>query len=217
MHLTYLLLDVRNRLRDGAWSGASAGVETLEGRRARAELRRGRRDRFHDAVATEIEREVTTGSVGPESLEYIRLMRALLERWRAQVEPAGHFWVALLPSHPAQAPDELLFSGYDVIDLRKAQGDYGFEGKPWQFQNDGHWNELGNALAAVWLQRELSTQLGIPRLSDPQVRAELCAYDRAFARWLPSDCEEGALPGARAAELRAHYVPLDAALAAPET
>ena len=75
---------------------------------------------------------------------------------------------------------------------------------PYRFENDAHWNEAGNRLAAVCLNGFLERQLGLSPLSDEAVEGALSRYYAAFgappAAGRPADLA--------AAAIRARYAPL---------
>ena len=75
---------------------------------------------------------------------------------------------------------------------------------PYRFENDWHWNEAGNRLAAMCLNRFLEPELGLPPLSDEAVEAALSRYYSAF------EAPPGAGPPANptTAAIRARYAPL---------
>jgi hypothetical protein len=56
----------------------------------------------------------------------------------------------------------------------------------WRFKNDGHWNEAGNQLAAVYLYRFLEKETNLLPLSADKLNEEIYAYYAAFSgRWMP--------------------------------
>ena len=142
LHLTYLLIDVYQRLTDADTAG---------------EFRRAD-----------------------------RALRAGVLRWREEVEAnGGAFHVVLLPvpgtaRRFAQAdwPASL-----DVLDLGACFRDVipHFAWENYRFRSDGHWNELGNMVAAHCLYRFLEDELALGRASDAALARARHVYYRAFA------------------------------------
>ena len=154
-------------------------------------------------------------------------LRAGVLRWRDEVEAnGGSFHVVLLPEPgtaavfaKAEWPASL-----DVLDLdacfRATVPDYAW--KDWRFEQDKHWNEAGNMLAARCLYRFLEDKLGLASASDEALAQALHVYYRAFAgdagwqgrRFTPP--APWALPGrststaAQAEAIRARYLALSA-------
>ena len=56
---------------------------------------------------------------------------------------------------------EPLFEGVPVINLWREFEARGWSEEPWRFERDPHWNELGNARAAVVLYERLARDLGL--------------------------------------------------------
>ncbi len=210
LHLTYLLLDVRNRLVEPA-GGGDAFYDPIEARvleRMRDERDRRTMDDTSDAIASDFKE----GTVSERSRSWVDLLQAIVGRWRDDVEARGaRFYVVLLP-RPKEGLAEPLFAGFRVINLWRDFEAHGLSGEPWRFRNDGHWNELGNHLAAVLLYRRLAGDLGLEPLEDATLRRVLGEYYAAFDDGftpvgfvdLPSSDPE------RDAALRRRYVPLEA-------
>jgi hypothetical protein len=141
----------------------------------------------------------------------VALLQRIVEEWRGEVEArGGRFYVALLP-RPKEGLAEPLFAGSRVISLWREFRAYRFEGEPWRFEKDGHWNELGNQLAAIHLYKHLAPDLGASVLSDAEIRRALGLYYAAFDDyWEPSLwVERVALEPERARALRRRYAHLE--------
>ena len=185
-HVTYLLLDVRHRFdlrprgaffdreaehfmrfgRDGDWTGADSETWWLD------------------------DEEVAAS---------VAVFKALVRRWRRAVEDAGgRFRVVMLPLPTTPAMLAEIASEADVIDLHECFRGYdaahgnsreAWLGSPYRFQNDGHWNEAGNQLAAVCLYRYIEQDANLLRLSEDALREALYRYYSAFrdreVGWMP--------------------------------
>ena len=201
LHLTYLALDATGRL-------APYVSSTL------AELRAN-----HDA------RGGARGAAFSDDLfdHGLKVFGLLVRRWRDEVEESGgRFLVVLLPTQPDYPRVRPLLdeAGVGAIDLNAcyASRDEGHRERDWQespyrLRNDGHWNELGNRLAAACLDERLRREAGLPAMADAVRDAALAEYYAAFespqlgsARGHPSH-EESPQRGPLASERRARGHP----------
>ena len=175
-HLTYLAMDGWERLRREMVREVPRRREGTDGA-ARAVQEHGRaRPDIHD----------------------IRVWRSVVLRWQREVENNGAgFTVVGLPStsheQPALAslPDsvETLF----LRDCFLGQVSDPLPSHMLRFENDQHWNEASNMVAAHCLYRFLEARFGLLPASDEQLARERHRYYRAFAeapdwegeRWMP--------------------------------
>ena len=206
-HVTYALLDLRLRfdLRSRA---------VFFDRWAEYSLRNS------DRAAQE-----TFWLVGGENASITPVIKALVRRWRRAVEDAGgQFRVVVLPS--PTGPDRVAALGSEagLIDLHECFRGYdaahryeheAWSQSPYSFQNDLHWNEAGNQLAAVCLYRYLERDAGLHRLSEDGLREALYRYYAAFrdreTGWMPGERWAKAVPVSptELAGVRRKYSPLD--------
>ena len=214
LYLTYLVVDARNRL-----VGLAAG-DAPESPRAFDETRReeraaARATRTKDDVAGRIHVGLYRGEASAALETYTNLVSALVARWReeANAEGAG-FQVVLLPRR-VEHDQAALFEDSRVTDLYPAFENYRLPEGFWRFENDGHWNEIGNQFAAVHLYRVLAPSLGLVPMTDAEIRRALGRYYTALEtgeartsdRWRdPARAD----PAAEAA-LRARYLGLESA------
>ena len=185
LHLTYLVLDATGRLAPYVSS-------------ALAELRANR------GVGGR------TRGASPDDLfdHGLKVFGQLIRRWRDEVEESGgRFLVVLLPTQPDYPRVRPLLdeAGIGAIDLNAcyASRDEGHRERDWQespyrLRNDGHWNELGNRLAAACLDERLRREAGLPAMADAVREAALAEYYAAF---------ESPQPGPLASERRARGHP----------
>ena len=167
LHLTYLALDATGRL-------APYVSSTV------AELRANR-----DVGGR-------TRGASPDDLfdHGLKVFGQLIRRWRDEVEESGgRFLVVLLPTQPDYPRVRPLLdeAGVGAIDLNAcyASRDEGHRERDWQespyrLRNDGHWNELGNRLAAACLDERLRREAGLPAMADAVRDAALAEYYAAF-------------------------------------
>jgi lysophospholipase L1-like esterase len=193
LHVTYLVLDLRQRLVLGGaidatdFGGLAEQTAMMEALRERAV-------------------QVQEQGLGDERLDRsVRIFRRLLQEWRRDVEShGGRFHVVLLPKEEEARLRGLIDRDFDVIDLyelfRERVENYAWEDIT--FVHDGHWAEEGNRLAAMALYRRMADELGLPDLSDPELERALQVYYAAFSYgWQPAS--GGSLSDVPQEELRA--------------
>ena len=209
LYLTYLAIDVRNRIAL-ARGGSDASYDPLEARvleQMRSERDERTRDRTSEAIAEDFRR----GEVSEGSRTWVALLQAIVERWRREAEEGGgRFYVVLLP-RPKEGLAAALFPGARVVNLWEAFQSDGVEPRSWTFRHDGHWNELGNQLAAIHIYQRLAPDLGFAPLDDAGIRRALGVYYSVFGdAWRPTAWVEwGPVEPAAAAALRHRYVHLE--------
>ena len=141
------------------------------------------------------------------------LFRQLLRRFKAAVEADGASFSLVLPPHidlPAVAAI-VAEEGVESVSLMDcfAERDPAHRRTPWlhspyRFENNWHWNEAANRLAAMCLHRFLERSLGLRPLSDKAVEDALNRYYAAF-----ETPPHGRPAGSAAAAIRARYIPLE--------
>ena len=198
-HVTYLFLDVRHRFDLGS------------------------RGAFFDPVAEHALRFDHAGDW--PAADSLAVFKQILRRWGQAVEDAGgRFRVVVLPLPMSSAMLAEIGSEGGVIDLHECFREHDathtnshrvWLNSPYRFQNDGHWNEAGNQLAAVCLYRWLERDANLPRLSEDGLREALYRYYAAFrdreTGWMPAERWAKAVPVAPAelAGIRRKYSPFD--------
>ena len=197
LHLTYLALDATGSL---ASYVASLGEDLLNNN-ANLRLVSG-----HDVPEDRLE-------------DVLDVFGQLIGRWREEVEGSGgKFHVVLLPTQPdfPRVRPLLEQAGVGVIDLNACyeRRDQGHRSRAWlespyRFENDRHWNELGNRLAAACLDARLRREAGLPAMSEPVRDAALSEYYAAFESPRPPSYDARGAE-ARAEEIRRKYQALGA-------
>ena len=178
LHLTYLVLDVAQRME--LRSRGEPPAPTLLLGMGEVEQRIVRRRQ---------EGSVFSGDAMDDS---IAAFQALLRRWKQDVEArGGKFHVALLPDIPRDWVQETIPNEIDIVDLHGCFGDAirDYRYRAVRFDNDPHWNEMGNMVAAQCLLRFLEGEAGLPSLSDDVLAQARYEYYRAVDLgngWRPS-------------------------------
>lgn len=136
---------------------------------------------------TPISTASTTGDRGLDSS--IEILNVLLLQWQKEVEADGgvfHVVVIPRPDHQFMIPrfDQRLH----VIDLLPIFSRMlpGYDYEKIEFQNDGHWDEFGNMLAAVALYQDLAERSSVEKLSADNIDAALEKHYRLIGKWQPA-------------------------------
>ena len=185
LHLTYLALDATGRL-----------VPYID------DLREALRDRHRNEARWRRSRMRRTGHFPDDVLDRgLAVFEQLIRRWRAEVEEnGGRFFVVLLPTQPdfPKVRPLLERAGVGVVDLNACYETHddahrrrSWEESPYRLENDFHWNELGNRLAAVCLDERLRREAGLPALAEAVRDAALAEYYAAFEPSVGPPQQEG--------------------------
>ena len=184
LHLTYLALDATGRL--------APYIDNLS-EALRNRHRRRTRD-FPDDVLN----------------RGLAVFEQLIMRWRTEVEESGgRFFVVLLPTQPnfPKVRPLLERAGVGVVDLNACYESHDdahrrrdWEESPYRLENDFHWNELGNRLAAACLNERLRREAGLPALAEAVRDAALAEYYAAFEPSVGAAQQQMTLPGGSARE-----------------
>jgi len=144
----------------------------------------------------------------------VAVMRALLRRWRSEVEAVGGtFTVVLLPYANEQAARGLFDDGVPIIDLKErftALTGCADE-RRWTLKTDEHWNEEGNQFAAVALYGPVARLMGLEPQDGGWIRRRLGTWYGTFDdTWRPTEWVEtvDVTPAERAA-IRGKYLGLE--------
>jgi len=61
-----------------------------------------------------------------------------------------------------------------------------YDYRDWKFENDGHWAEAANSLAATFFYRDIARQTGLDALPEQGINQALFTYYSAFDYgWMP--------------------------------
>jgi hypothetical protein len=215
LYLTYLFLELRERLRSEPEpfpeEDADAGPDLapLGEKAVRRELRLAQRERSHDENAERIQSEWLKGVPSESALYYESLLSEIVREWRQEVESGGgRFYVLLVPRPEEHSAEARIFPDVPLVDLWKELQIYG-DLRPFFFQKDGHWNELGNLFAALHLYERLAPALGLEPLAREMLEEALYVYYRAFPDWTPTrGVRETSVDPAELARIRERYAGL---------
>jgi hypothetical protein len=187
LHLTYLGLDIMQRL-TGRGELGEMNERHLKEYFARREHVR---ERFHSPYADAIEQSIVSGEANEDLNRSILIFQNLLRSWKEAVERnGGRFYIVLLPIEEHKFAIDLFGEEYTVINLyeKYTGGIDNYNYSHYSFRNDGHWNEAGNQLAAVYLYRFLEQEAWLAPRSDEEVMEALFTYYSAFAdEWMPKE------------------------------
>lgn len=206
LHLTYFAMDVRHWLMNDTLEAAEVSADQDRRKRRRAE-------RSESTWVREVDRLTAYTRTGDWSqlTEYITLMRAIVEKWRSEVQAQESQFHVVIHPHSWSTDYRPLLEGYDPVDLASEFKRYEI-GRAWRFSNDGHWNEFGNQLAAIHLLRYLESVLGMAPLADETIAEQLYVYYHSFADygWKPTRwVKEVALDAETTRRIRVRYSSLE--------
>lgn len=209
LHITYLAVDIRARLlysRHDGWEHFRAALEQVAARKAQ-------KARFHSLRANGLERSFVQGEQSEDLDHTMRVFRRLLDRWREEVESTGgKFYVVLLPTGREELFLPVLQNDFETISLyeRFSDANENFDWTLVRFDNDGHWAEEGNRLAALHLYRFLGKELRLPSTGE-DLEESLLNYYAAFPDgWMPARSEVSEpISVTQAAGIRRRFIELE--------
>lgn len=194
LHLTYLVRDGFYRIfpHKNSWKGFDARV--LQDRPAEKHVRK----RMRSDRARSIEANILEGKENPDVTRSLAVFQVILQKWQALATANGaEFSVVLLPTGNGNVIKDLIPADIPVVDLYElfdaSIPDYSYD--DWHFDNDAHWAEAANSLAASIFYRELTAQLALPALSVVEIERVLHPYYAAFDYgWMPDISGSPELP-----------------------
>jgi hypothetical protein len=210
LHLTYLALDVRQRVLYARTDDVDVYRVAME----QVAMRAQQQERFHSPQAEQIERSFVEEESSAELTEVVRIFVSLLHEWRDAVQAdGGQLHVVLLPTGREELFRDIIPSDIPVISLYELfeSSSDAYRWSDITFRNDGHWAERGNMLAALHLYRYVEKGTGLPLMPEKLLRDALRTYYAAFPDgWMPD--ELGAPTSAEleaALMIRAKYLALE--------
>ena len=195
LHLTYLVLDVAQRME----LDVAQRMETwVRGPTASAlPSSPSEIPPWHTLKLSEIKQRIARrqqeGSAfsGDALDDSIAAFQALLMDWKRDVEAhGGKFYLAVLPYMRMEWVEGFFPPEIDIVDLHGCYSDAipNYSWNAMHFENDGHWNETGNMVAAHCLHRLLAADAGLPPLADDVLAEARYEYYQAVALddgWMP--------------------------------
>lgn len=173
LYLTYLVIDFLNRLE----TDTPAGIDPQR----EAELQAERKSRFKQQRYLNIQYHFAEGKISPEVQRTLAVFRAILEAMQRDVEvhDARFYTVTLMSDADRQM--QRFLEKTDVTNLSLYEDFHTiYQGHEYRFQNDGHWNEEGNKLAAIIMFRFIADALGREYPGEAFVEQALYEYYQAF-------------------------------------
>lgn len=185
LHITYLAMDISQRV------FAAGSQEWNDHQRvlAEQEMFDAFRDQFETPRAKQLEASLLEGSKNDDLERTIPIFQTLLERWREASEEIGaDFRIVLLPTGREDSVAAYIDDSFEVISLYH-YFDRVIDEYDWtdiRFENDRHWAERGNMLAARRLYRLLEPEGGATPISDDELDWRIARYYAAFpGAWRP--------------------------------
>ncbi|QXD24870.1 hypothetical protein F7C95_02900 [Opitutia bacterium ISCC 51] len=152
--------------------------------------KRAQATRFQDEAGVLLENAAFKGKQTAELASVVAIFKALLFEWKQTAENQGaQFHVVLLPRLQEYQSRHFIPPEIDTVDLFKLfydnieQYDY----QDWHFENDGHWDEAANQMAATFLLRSLEEKLNLSPISDDELKRRTSTYYSSFDGWTPGD------------------------------
>ena len=176
--LSYLVIDTTY------WMlGTTGGYEPWSYQVTQAE--RAWEERSWDETATRIESNFNADTETEEMGYYWELARVILGEWAREATLRQDSFRVLLVPYLREGRVADRFGPHRVLNLLEEFAIYELSSTRWTFARDGHWNELGNLLAAVHLYREFAPTLPGTPMTDREILRSVHAYYRAFGGWQP--------------------------------
>lgn len=211
LHLTYLLQDgyYRLRPRKNAWEGLDARI--IQEKHADKYVRK----RMRSDRAKSVESNIREGVENPDVTRSLTIFQALLEEWRQLAAANGaNFSVVLLPTGNGALVRDYIPVDVPVIDLHARFAsrvpDYKYD--DWHFENDRHWAEAANHLAAAVLYQDIAVAMELEALPAGRIDQMLYTYYSAFdLGWMPAAPAEEPSPqdGPELEKIAGRYAALD--------
>lgn len=169
-YLTYLILDCSERLR--------LRLSTAQTKILKPEYNMRHNAPEFQAVSQDFKDGIVTADVKKTEDIFSAL---LFQMKKASEENGSKFNVVTLPHKAEETMSDLLVElGFAPINLYDRFDKIYPDESSYRFKNDGHWNEEGNKLAAVFLFKFLARELSIPHSDDEFIEQALYEYYGSF-------------------------------------
>ena len=145
LRLTYLVVDAYYQALTLLGFGGKPTKDDIV-----SDLEKGRKERTSDTFAGSVEKDFRSNSPSPEALAVAAKLKQVTTLWKQEVERHGsRFHVAVLPFGQDKAMINKLLTEeerkeFGVFFLQRPREVPMLAAYALQFQNDGHWNEIGN-------------------------------------------------------------------------
>lgn len=158
LHVTYFILESKNAIRHRFLNKQDRDTSLLAGKLHDDDTQSEREWRrlFKGGYADDLVQHYLRGSASPDELEIVNKFRLLLQRWAEMVQSDGaKFIVAPVYGDLDRALLQRLIVDTKVesmyLDLPRTQEIEFLRGYDNHFENDDHWNEMGNLAVAYGL------------------------------------------------------------------
>jgi hypothetical protein len=169
-YTTYLILDCSERLR--LW------LSSAQTRILKPEYERRHNAPRFKAVSMDFSDGIITADVKKTADIFSAI---ILQMKKASEGNGSKFYVVTLPHKSENPMSEFLVKlGLSPIRLYDGFNRIYPDEDSYKFRNDGHWNEEGNKLAAVFLFKFLARELSIPNSGDEFIEQALYEYYGSF-------------------------------------
>ena len=207
LHVTYVIRAGLTRMfpPKNAWRGLDARI--VQERYADNYVQSRQRTKEAEAI----ESDLADGNENDDLHNRLTIFIALMEQWETLAKANGAtFTIVLLPQEHGQGIKNLLNGWLVVLNLldefEEIIPDYGYE--KLRFQNDGHWAEATNRLAAVFLYTHIERLRGRSTTPWTDIETALAIYHSAFRHgWQPAKVAD--TPESEQAKIRSRDVPLE--------
>jgi len=210
LHVTYLLQDGYNRLNPGknAWEGFDARI--LQEKHADKYVR----ERIRTDRAKSVGRDILGHKENDDVKRSLAVFQVILRDWKELATANGaSFSIVLLPTGRGSVIKGYISDDIPVVDLYELFADRipGYKYGDWDFENDKHWAEAANSLAASFLYRDIVGKTELSSISEHGIDTELYTYYSAFDYgWMPDRPDSYHSPNhAVLEEILMRYVPLE--------
>jgi len=210
LHVTYLVLDVRQRL----LHSRSADVEIYRHMFEATAMHSEHRTRFNTPQALELQHEFLNQQFNADAQRALVVFQSILDAWQRSVDAAGaQFAVVLLPTGREDLFIPFIPEGIEVISLFDLYSEVipNFTYEKVRFKTGSHWNEKGNMFAATAIYKSLQPHLNLPAKNEAALQSELTNYYEAFGGWMPEAAGDSDRPinATSAQRIREKYLDLE--------
>jgi len=179
LHVTYLLQDGYYRLnpRKNAWEGLDARI--LQEKHADNYVRK----RKHSERAKSVEHDMLSHKENEDVRRSLAIFRAILRGWKELAAANGSsFSIVLLPTGRGSVIKDHIDDDIPVVDLYELFSDRfpDYNYRDWAFDNDRHWAEAANSMAASFLYRDIAENTGLSPIPEHRMHEKLYIYYSAF-------------------------------------
>ena len=178
-HITYLIINFRSKLEEALFGDNDVMDQKKSSFQKKARRRVSKMRKRHRCK--NIRRKFYQGIITPDVSERLDIFMAILSKMKNMCKDSGgQFYIATWELYRKTKMSGFLKQRqYEVIDFFD-KFDSVKDRSTCTFKNDGHWNEEGNKLAAVFLFKFLADKLSIDYNGDAFIEQSLYEYYSSF-------------------------------------